>query len=111
MKEGDFVLAFFSIGLDHQFLIEVNSRTVADIFNIILAEKLNERCMKCGAGHSIITISSYIRIVNSYWVSIDGIFACVLILSFYSGEFGQGLKINVSINSAHHFVFPTPLVR
>ena len=72
MKEGDFVTVSLAIGLDHQYLIEVNNPTGTGIFNITLEEKLKERCMKWGADHSIITTSGYIRIMNSYLVSIDG---------------------------------------
>ena len=72
MKEGDFVTVSLAIGLDHQYLIEVNNPTGTGIFNITLDEKLKERCMKWGADHSIITTSGYIRIMNSYLVSIDG---------------------------------------
>ena len=46
MKEGDFVTVSLAIGLDHQYLIEVNNPTGTGIFNITLEEKLKERCMK-----------------------------------------------------------------
>ena len=57
MKEGDFGTVSLAIGLDHQYLIEVNNPTNTGIFNITLEEKLKERCMKWGANHSIITTS------------------------------------------------------
>ena len=88
MKEGDFVTVSLAIGLDHQYLIEVNNPTGTGIFNITLEEKLKERCMKWGADHSIITTSGYIRIMNSYLVSIDGRLAFDTILLFCSGKFG-----------------------
>ena len=92
MKEWDSVTASLAIGLDHQYLIEANSRTVTHIFNITLKEKLKNTCMKCGADHSIIRTSGYIRIVDSYLVSIDGRFVCIFILSFCSDEFGVGYQ-------------------
>ena len=88
MKEGDFVTVSLAIGLDHQYLIEVNSLIDTRIFNITLEEELKERCMIWGADHSIITTFSYIRIMNSYLVSIDGRLAFDTILLFCSGNFG-----------------------
>ena len=111
MKEGDFVTVSLAIGLDHQYLIEVNNPENTGIFNITLEEKLKERCMKWGADHSIITTSGYIRILMSHLVSINCGLAFSTILLFCRGKLECNFTINGPIDLPHNFLPPlTPVV-